>query len=416
MTVEEIEAEKKALADDYRALGKLLEDENRGSTPAEKARMKALDERSDQLDTILARDHGIGLVPGESLEPDILPPGGWSENRGEVFGSGAHEIRMLDRTQSIREAFGLERPNLCLGKICRGLALGRWDGAETEKRAVHQGDIDTTGGFTLPGSLAAAVIDKARAQTVCLRAGAQTATMSDSEQVVPRLSSDLTAYWVRENTTIPESNAEFERFLLTPKSLCVLGYCSIELLEDARNFMGVVENSLGKAIATKLDQAMLSGSGASGEPTGIQNSGCTATAIAGGLTLDNLNTAITTIRQLNHEPTSVIFNPRTRGAIEEIKDGSGVYTHGTRSYEDLEKFSTTQLAISGGNTTCVMGDFSQLVLVMRNELRIEAFRSGGSAHGRDAVAQRLVIIRGYLRADVLVQHELAFNNLTGISN
>ena len=92
---------------------------------------------------------------------------------------------------------------------------------------------------------------------------------------------------------------------------------------------------------------------------------------------------------------------------------------GTPSYDALAKFSTTQIPITlgGGTATEIyIGDFTKLVFFPRMELRIETFRSGGYLHGRDAVAQKLVIFRGMLRADWLVEYGEAFELLSGVTN
>jgi HK97 family phage major capsid protein len=398
--------ERRGLVQRMRALSDKIAKEKRTLTPDEESDFQDWSAQCDRLAAAIAEDRGNPFAEDIGPPPDGAPT--------------SAEYRVLSPEDSIRSALGHpQHPELSLGKLIRGMSIGKWTDAEREKRAVQLEGVDTQGGFTVPSSMTSYILDMARARSVCFRAGARTVVMDDSETKVPRVTGDLTSYWVPEGATITESNATFGAYTIVPKTLACIGYASIELLQDSRNFGAVLENSMAQSLALALDLAGLRGTGAGEEPKGIAHSGVTDTAIGGAVTLDNLSDAVTRVRQDNHEPNAAIFNPRTLGAVEKIKNGDGVYMKGAPSWEALAKYSTTQIPITlgGGTATEIyVGDFSRLVFFPRMQLRIETFRSGGYAHGRDAVAQKLVIFRAMLRADWLVEYPEAFELLSGVTN
>jgi HK97 family phage major capsid protein len=194
----------------------------------------------------------------------------------------------------------------------------------------------------------------------------------------------------------------------------------LELLEDAREFLSFMETALAQAVALKLDYAMLRGSGAAEEPLGLANDDNVNTqAVSGAVTADDFLTAITTCWQNNAMPNAVVWPPRTAGAVLKLKDGNGDYLLAKmpEPFKNLKKLTSSQIPASGSDpTTLHLGDFTRLAFGLRSQLKIEVFGSGGYAHGKDAVAQKLRIIRLMMRGDTLIEQPTHFVNLTDITS
>jgi HK97 family phage major capsid protein len=61
-----------------------------------------------------------------------------------------------------------------------------------------------------------------------------------------------------------------------------------------------------------------------------------------------------------------------------------------------------------------VGDFSNLLFGIRQDITIEASKSGGSASGEDVYAQMQVAIRAYLRMDIAIIRPNHFCKIEGI--
>lgn len=99
------------------------------------------------------------------------------------------------------------------------------------KNAHTTGD-NTSGGFLVPEPLEAAIIAY-RQQFGVFGQFAQQWVMTDSVQNVPKLTGEMTSYYVGENMTITPSDMSFGLVRLEAKKLAGVGVISSELNEDA---------------------------------------------------------------------------------------------------------------------------------------------------------------------------------------
>ncbi len=116
---------------------------------------------------------------------------------------------------------------------------------------------------------------------------------------MPRKTNDITAYWLAENggSDATESNMTFDQVTLSPKTLMALAKISNQLLvQSAINVEGVLRNSIARSLALELDRAVLHGSGASNQPTGLYAaSGVNSVAFGGTVTYAKIVEMITAI-------------------------------------------------------------------------------------------------------------------------
>ena len=302
----------------------------------------------------------------------------------------------------------------------RGLSIGNFlkaaiAGASTdaERRALVEG-TDSAGGYTVPTSLSAQLIDALRAASMVVQAGARTVPLDTNSVAVAKLLTDPVPAWRSENGAVNESDPTFGQVLFEPKSLAVMTKISLELMQDSVNIATELPRILAAALALELDRVALLGSGSAPEPRGIANvSGIGTTALGGAFAnYAPLLTARTGILTRNGGmPGAVIMNPRDEGALSGWTDSTGQPLNQPRALDGMKFLTTTSIPTNGGTgtdeSTMFVGDFTKLLIGMRQDIRIEILRERYA----DSLQYALV---AHLRADLAVEHAAAFHTITGV--
>ena len=211
--------------------------ENRVMNDAEKKDYDGLLQKVDDLDQTIIRSEKLDEMDKRISEPirnaGTGSGGGRDEGLSDLRPGEVRALRPNEKLADyVRIRSGGSEP-LSLGKAVRGMLIGEWKGAEAERRSMSE-SVGSLGGWLVPDSLSARVIDLARNQSVCLRAGALSFPMSGPEVTIGKLLSDPTAYWRAENAAITESDATFGPIKLKALALGCLVRVSLELLEDAQ--------------------------------------------------------------------------------------------------------------------------------------------------------------------------------------
>lgn len=139
-----------------------------------------------------------------------------------------------------------------------------------------------------PGSF----IDLLRNTSVALRMGVQRLAGLRGNVTIPKMTAGNTAYWLSdENTQITESQPTIGQLSLAPKNVAALTELSHQLMSQATpDAEALVLSSIARDIGLAVDVGILRGSGASGQPTGIVNTGSigafTGTSLAAPGVLD----------------------------------------------------------------------------------------------------------------------------------
>ncbi len=320
--------------------------------------------------------------------------------------------------------------DLDIGRLIRARLTGKWSGAEAEQEllaAAGRTDL-TRGGYMVPETLSAKTIDLARAQTVCVKAGAITRPMAANETMVT-IEQDPVGTWHVENETITDGDVLLGQITMTPRTLPILLKLAVELVEDAPNAANVISDLITKAIASGLDRAALFGTGGV-MPLGIENWPLVGTAALG--TGDGASPTYAAFAsaygalQLQNAPENLalVASPRLYESLDLLREdtggaGTGGFLTGPASWARFSKFATTSVPIDrtvGGSSDCslaIMGDFSQLLIGVRTQLHIETSREAGDATG-SAFTKLQYWMRGYLRADTAVLYPKHFLVMSGI--
>jgi HK97 family phage major capsid protein len=200
--------------------------------------------------------------------------------------------------------------------------------------------------------------------------------------------------------------------------LAVLVKCSIELLQDAVNVADALEKSMIGALSVALDQAALFGDGSSNNPVGLFSTSGIGTVSMGtnGATAsyDAFVDALYALESANAGPASAaIVHPRTLQTLRKLKDSQGRYLEPPVAVEDLPMLGTTSVPInqavgtSSNCSTALVGDYSQAILGIRQELRVTPLNQAFMDHLQ-------VGFVAHLRADVGFAHPESFVAITGI--
>lgn len=330
----------------------------------------------------------------------------WSDDKG-------NPIRVLRNTDRYSE----ERASgPALGDTVRAMITGARNDAE--RRALSEG-TNSAGGFTVPTPLATEFIDRLRAQSVAIRAGAMTVPMTSQTLAMARLETDPTIGWRAENAALANGDPTFGRVVLTAKSLAGIVKISRELLMDTANAGVMIEQALAATMALEIDRAAIFGDGSSNSPTGITGtSGINEVSMGtNGAALTDHDKLLDALYEMLVDnagmPTAAIMHPRTAIALAKLKDGNNLPLVYPDMLRNLPSLMTTAAPINETQGTAtnassiVFGNFAHLFIGVRESITIQVLDQLYAEDGQIALAV-------HARADVQLAHKASFCRLKGI--
>ena len=301
---------------------------------------------------------------------------------------------------------------LSLGSYFRSMISGCK--TETGARALGEG-ANSAGGFTVPSILSATLIDKLRAQSVAIQAGCRTIPMSSDNLSVAKVATDPSPAFRNEAGTIVETDPTFSIVQMVPRSLAMMTKISVELMADTINLQTELPNIITRAMAAEMDRIVFQGTGSAPEPLGIINqSGIGNTGAGGALTnYAELLTAMTGINTLNAgPPTAIVLHPRDYGTLAGLTATDNQPLMMPPALQGIPMLQTSALQIDAGSgnneSNIVMGNFSNCLIGMRNQIQIQVLRE------RYADTGELAFI-AMIRFDVALSHPEIFHKISGIT-
>lgn len=407
MTTKELESRRDKLAAEAQKIIKAAENADRDMTEAEKQRFDTLAQQVQNLD---ARGKRVRDMEWMSVEPGrkTVPPqpgrfdgpragrrlAGSSEEgvvafrdvrsgetiygfRGPGGAGGTSVASYLSQSHPAAEAFS--EPG-ALGRWCQYVASPNRDErflTADERRAMHSfSDIatapNTAGGYLVPEVLlSGAFIDRLRAKMVLMQAGATVLPLESDSNVIGRLSGGPTFIGSHgENAQESSTTLTFDAVQLVPKTVMCLIRASDEWLMDAVNGAQMIEETLIRETAAKLDEYGLAGTG-SQQPTGlVRFSGVnTVTQAPASMDFDDVFDAITECRKDHVEPTGWIISATNANILNKLKINSEAnnYAFPPMDIALLPKYVTESI----GNDHVVVGDFSQFIWAIRQDVLIK---------------------------------------------
>ncbi len=303
-----------------------------------------------------------------------------------------------------------------IGELLEGMLFG----ARNDKvRAALESGTNTAGGYTVPETITREFIDKLRAASVFVQAGARTVMLDGGVTKIVRLDTDPTATWRDENDSIGDSDITVGAVQFDPYSLSTLVKVPYELLNDSVNIADILSRALIGSLSVELDRACLFGAGTS-EPLGVfSTSGINSVSMGtNGATPTSYDDMLDMLYELEVDnakaPTAAIWHPRTARTYRKLKDTTNQPLEAPDPLGTLPKLSTTAVPIDQTQgtattqcSTVLMGDWTEAILGMRENLTILRLDQTFAANGQIGFWARL-------RADVGFAHGASFCKLIGI--
>lgn len=342
-----------------------------------------------------AKEHGRAKVSG------------WVDREGRP-------IEVLDRGEK------LARP----GDNTSGVTLERFLGAIVTGRGLDKirGDLGTTpdsaGGYTVPTFLARDFIDRMRAQSVLLQAGAQTVLMEGKTLRIAKITQDPTVTWrASENAAITPSDPTFGAVEFQAKTIAALTKLSLELAQDSPNAEQAVVRALTGAMALAIDKAGLHG--ATNGPAGlIAVGGRTQVTGVGAPDYDDFLNGLEALAAADvpiEACTNWIMSPRTWGDLVRLKTGLASdlsprplppALQGHKQYVSTSVLNTLG---AGAESAIFGGNFRDVLFGVRNNITVRVL----SERYMDSLSIGIV---AYGRVDWQVAHPASVLTLEGVTN
>jgi HK97 family phage major capsid protein/HK97 family phage prohead protease len=269
------------------------------------------------------------------------------------------------------------------------------------------------GGF-LVGTENVGFIEMLRNRSVAFRMGVRRLSGLQGSVTVPRQSAGATAIWLaNEASTITESQQTFVQMALSPKNVGAYTEISRQLLlQSSPGAEGIVTDDLAQVTATAADLAVLEGSGAAGQPTGLANTAGIGNVAAGAATYAKVLEFQEDVATANvmparggyvtHPATASILMQKQRFTSTDTPLWVGNIWDGQVS--GFPGMSSNQLA-SG---VVDFGDWQEIVVGEWGVLEVEVNPYANFQAG-------IIGVRAIYSLDVGVRRPFAFSRATGIT-
>ena len=343
-----------------------------------------------------------GFTPRGVGSPEL-----WTDGQGrpvEVYAAADSVLRPKDRQSP-----------WSLGDFLNAITTGR----NLERIRNDLGTSpDSAGGYSVPEPISRDFIDRLRARSVLMQAGAKTLMMDGKTQRLVRVTADPTVTWrASENAGLTPADPTFGALELTSKTVAVLTKLSIELMQDSVNARDATIASMVGAVALAIDKAALHG--VANGPSGlIAVSGRTSVASVGNPSwdafitgLENLAAADVDIEKCNRW----VMSPRTWSDLMRLK--TGITNDNTprpmpsalAGHKLFASSSVVNTLGAGSDSVIFGGDWGDVVLGIRKDVNVRVLNERFA----DSLSVGLLV---YARVDVGVLRPASLLSLEGITN
>ena len=310
-----------------------------------------------------------------------------------------------------------------------------------QMRATYSvGTASTGGNLVATNLLASSFIDVLRNNALIMNMGVTTLTGLVGNVSLPRQITATQTYWVTEGSALTQAEATFDQVTLSPKQIGARSqYSRLALQQTTPDIEAVVRGDLARVLALGIDLAAISGSGSSGQPTGILNTsgiGSVAMGTNGAAFTDGASGSTSGLDQLislegkldiaNALNGSLYYltNAKVVSALKKLKNAYGEYlwtasdgvtTTGTpggvNGYGVMRSNQVTSAGTKGSGTglsSLIFGNFQELVIGMWGALEVlpNVYGSGYTSGAVD--------IRAMQTCDIAVKHAASFAAITDI--
>lgn len=299
----------------------------------------------------------------------------------------------------------------------RGAA--RMKTSEAAQRALSVA-VDSSGGYTVPAVHMPSILAALAPASSLLTAGASIVPLDMAGKTFSLAGIDAlpTATWRNENDQVEESAPTFRNIVLTPRSLSFYTRVSRELLADGVNIEGALYQAIAQAFASAIDLAGLRGTGTAPQPRGLLNTGgihsITNGSNGAAFGWGNLFDATEKILSADAPmPTAAIMHPRSRLALAKLSATDGQPLQVPTMLAGVQLLTSSQIPtnLTTGTSTdtseVYIGDFSQMIIGMRENLSIQVLQEQYADYGQ-------VAFMCHARLDFAALYPQAFAIVTGV--
>jgi HK97 family phage major capsid protein len=329
-----------------------------------------------------------------------------------------------------------------LSKAILGMATNDWSGAEHERELMHA----NRNFATQNGSF---VISPKHMQRDILKSGSgdnivpdiyhadrfidRLITLSNvtpeitmipglsGDAVIPRMTAGTSAAFFAEGDPVTESTPAFDQIVLSGNTLAGYVQFSRKMLVNASpNVEQIVRQDLARAVADKIEETILTGSGSGNVPVGILNkNGINAVAIGdngGAPTFSKLMEMIAEVRTDNIEGGKFVMHSKTaanlRTRVRFTNDGHPILTD-DNTIGGAQVVISNHMPIDGtkGNGTdlhsIIYGDLTQYVMAQFGGIEIVVDPHTNMKNG-------LINVGIFVELDADVRHLGAFCAMTDV--
>lgn len=283
-----------------------------------------------------------------------------------------------------------------LGKQARGFLVP----FDVQARDLVAGTPTAGGNVVATDLLAGSFIDLLRNAMVIDSLGTRMMTGLVGNIAIPKLTGAATAYWVAENSAPTESQQTIGQVTMSPKTVGAFTDISRRLLlQSSLSVEQMVQQDLATVLGLAIQQAAISGTGASNQPTGILSTGSIGD-VAGGTnglapTWAHMVALETAIATANADVGTLAYltNAKVRGKLkgtEKFSAGTGapVWADGNTPLNGYRAAVTnavpsnlTKGTSSGVCSAIIFGNFADLMIGMWGGLDLTVDPYSGSTAG-----------------------------------
>lgn len=401
--------------------------DEKSAVQAEQARVRSIDNlaKANSIDEGIARRWITSGASTEQVSEDLLQILAERGKRNKTvadLGLSANEQRKFSMARAIRACAeqnwsdaGLEAE--ASREIAKRLGVVQdktkfYVPAEIQKRDLTVG-TSNAGGY-LVETANQSFIEILRNSAIAYRAGVTNLSGLVGNVTVPKQTAAATNYWLStEATSITESQQTFGQMSLSPKTAGAYTEISRQLLlQSSPSVESLVMTDLGQVVGLAVDAAVLHGSGASGQPTGIINTAgigsVTGTSIAyAGIVEFQTDTAA---GNALFGSSAYVTTPAVAGLLKQrVKFTStaspiweGALLEGR--VDGYNAFASNQVP----SANILFGDFSKVVLAEWGVLQVEVNPYANFQAG-------IIGVRAMYSIDVGVRYAAAFSLATSVT-
>jgi HK97 family phage major capsid protein len=426
MRLSDLMKKRDGLKHEARKIIKAAEDANRAPEENEQNRLDEIRGEIEQLETRMRNQALFDEIDRRAEGETITGDQRWDEQL-----RGFRLTRLIASTFEPTIDAGLEREIVAeqsrrSGRASEGF-LVPFDCMIPRPQRLERRVLTVAGdGSNLVGNvvLADQFIDALRPMAAATRLGARSITVERTDIALPRRDARTpTAAWFVENNTITSGDQSFDQVTGTPRHLgLITEFGRKTMIQTTPDIEMLTREHLLTELGVGVDLAVMKGSGAGGQPTGITQTPNIGTKDSSGAapTWAEVLDVIATVEGADVPPESLGWaaNAKTKAKFRSTTKvasdaGAGFIMDEARMLDGAPVAVTSQLVGGAGSPPAdgeaIFGAWNQVIVAMWGGMEILVNPYESTAYSKGNVS-----VRGIVDADVLVRYPAAFYHWEGI--